>query len=347
MHPLRWESSRAPRRSAARDKEKVNRTITPSKQFQSEIQQASSVLIGTHLNPDGDALGSALAVSLYLDSLGVQNEVLCHHQPPQNLMFLPGIDRVRQTPESEKHDLGIILDLDSTERLGSTAPYFDACFKIMVVDHHVPHEAPGDFRIIDVNAAATALILTRLFMEIEADVTPEMATCLLTGIVTDTGSYRFRNTSPEALHLSAFLLERGADINLVSEEIFHRKRLSAARLQGCMLEKMVIECKEQLAWAPLSLRDFESAEASDEDTEGFVNELLSIRTVQIAALLREHKPNRVRVSLRSRAEFDVAEVAREFGGGGHKNAAGCSFESSIEEVIDAMIPRLRACLGFS
>ncbi len=325
----------------------MSRTITPAQQFQSEIKNAASVLIGTHLNPDGDALGSALAVSLYLDSLGVQNEVVCHHMPPQNLLFLPGIDRVRQIPKSEKHDLGIILDLDSTDRLGSTAVFFDSCFRTMVVDHHVPHEAPGDLRIIDVNAAATALILTRLFMELEANVTPQMATCLLTGIVTDTGSYRFRNTSAEAMHLSAYLLEKGADINLVSEEIFHRKRLSAARLQGHMLENMVIECSEKLAWAPLSLRDFEDAGASDEDTEGFVNELLSIRTVQIAALLREHKPNRVRVSLRSREEFDVAEVAREFGGGGHKNAAGCSFESSIDDVIESVIPRLRECLGFS
>ncbi|MBX3119951.1 MAG: bifunctional oligoribonuclease/PAP phosphatase NrnA [Fimbriimonadaceae bacterium] len=325
----------------------MSQTITLAKKFQAEVQKASSVLIGTHLNPDGDALGSALAVSHYLDALGVQNEIVCHHAPPQNLLFLPGVGRVRQEPENEKHDLGIILDLDSTERLGSTAPFFDHCFKLIVVDHHVPHEAPGDFRIIDVEAAATALILTRLFKELDADVTPEMATCLLTGIVTDTGSFRFRNTSPEALHLSGFLLECGADINLVSEEIFHRKRFSAARLQGYMLEKMVLECDEQLAWAPLTLRDFESAGSSDEDTEGFVNELLSIRTVQIAALFREHKPNRVRVSLRSRAEYDVAEVGREFGGGGHKNAAGCSFESSIDEVIDAVIPRLRACLGYS
>lgn len=325
----------------------MSHTITPAKQFLSELQKASSVLIGTHLNPDGDALGSALAVSLFLDQLGVQNEVLCHHAPPQNLLFLPGVNRVRQTPKYDKHDLGIIVDLDSTDRLGSTAQFFDHCFHVIVVDHHVPHEAPGDLRIIDVEAAATALILTRLFMELEANVTPEMATCLLTGIVTDTGSYRFRNTGPEALHLSGYLLERGGDINLVSEEIFHRKRLSAMRLQGHMLETMVIECNEKLAWSPLCLRDFEAAGATDEDTEGFVNELLAVRTVQIAALIREHKHNRVRVSLRSREDYDVAEVAREFGGGGHKNAAGCSFECSIEEVIDAVIPRLRACLGYS
>src|SRR5687768_16953256 len=290
--------------------------------FRREIENASTVLIGTDLNPDGDALGSAMALSLHLDNLAISNEVVCHHAPPPNLQFLPGVQRVRQEPTEPKHDLGVILDLDSTERLGNTAPFFESCSRTVVIDHHVPHEAPGDLRIIDTTASAAAVILSRILIELEAEITADMAICLLTGIVTDTGSFRFRNTTPESLHLSALLLERGGDINKVSEEIFQRKPLSGARLLGALLQDFILECNGRLCWGALRLQDFEASDAGDEDTEGFVNELLSIDTVQIAALFREPKQRKIRVSLRSRGDFDVAEVAREFGGGGHRNAAG-------------------------
>jgi phosphoesterase RecJ-like protein len=313
--------------------------------FRDELTGAPSVLIGTHLNPDGDALGSALAMSLYLDSLKIPNEVLCHHPAPRNLQFLPGVKRVRQLPKDEKHDLAIMLDLDSLERLGNTEAYFESCDRLIVIDHHVPHEAPGNLRIVDTTAAATAVILAQLFVALGASITPEMATCLLTGIVTDTGSFRFRNTNPEALAVASMLLEKGGDITQVNEEIFQSKQLCAARLLGQTLATMQLACNEQLAWSALSLRDFDHAHASDEDTEGFVNEMLFIDSVQIAAIFREPKPGRIRCSLRSRAQYDVAEVAREFGGGGHKNAAGCTFDLTLEEAEDLLVERLKRCLA--
>lgn len=313
--------------------------------FKREIDAASSILIGTHLNPDGDALGCALAMSLYLDKIGKPNEVLCHHAAPKNLLFLPGVGRIRKVPRQEKHDLAIVLDLDPMERLGDPEPYFNACPRMIVVDHHVPHQAPGDLRIIDTSAPATAVILTRLLTSLGAEITPDMATCLLTGIVTDTGSFRFRNTTPEALSLSAYLLEHGADLNTVSEEIFQSKPLSSTRLLGRALETMQLDCHNQIAWSALSKEDFEIAEATDEDTEGFVNELLFIDTVKIAAVLREVKLNKVRCSVRSRADLDVAEVARHFGGGGHKNAAGCTFDTSLEEAEELLVKRIKLCLA--
>lgn len=315
--------------------------------FRQYISGASSVLIGTHLNPDGDALGSALAMSFYLTSEGIKNEVICHHPAPANLEFLPGSGKIRQIPQIKDHDLAIVLDLDSLERLGNTAQYFERIPHMIVMDHHVPHEAPGDLRIVDTHAPATAVILSRLLFALEADLTPEIATCLLTGIVTDTGSFRFRNTNAEALSISAKLLESGANINLVSEEIFQSKPLSSARLMGYLLERMQLEMDDRLCYGALDYNDFSITGAKDEDTEGFVNELLSIRTVQIAAIFREPKPGRVRVSLRSRSQYDVAAVAREVGGGGHRNAAGCAFESDLEGALELIVPKLRACLASS
>ncbi len=320
---------------------------TQALKFEETLKSASSVLIGTHLNPDGDALGSALALSHYLDDLGIENEVVCHHPAPRNLQFLPGVQRVRQVPKEEKHDLAVMLDLGVMDRLGSTEPYLSACPRLMVIDHHIPHEEPGDVRIVDIKVPATALLLARMLIELGATITKEMATCLLTGIVTDTGSFRFRNTTAEALAISATLLERGGDLVKVSEEIFQTKPLASAKLLGIALDHLHLSQKNQLAWSALTVRDFEEVDAKDEDTEGFVNELLSIETVQIAAIFREPKPGKVRCSLRSRGEFDVASVARTFGGGGHRNAAGCTFDDPLPVAVEAMLKRLKECLASS
>jgi phosphoesterase RecJ-like protein len=261
------------------------------------------------------------------------------------LEFLPGIERVSQEPVEERFELGILVDLDAVERLGNVAPYFDRCDRLIVIDHHVPHQKPGDLRIVDTSAPATAVILTRLFLDLDVPITPSMATCLLTGIVTDTGSFRFRNTTPEALSLAAALLERGGNIVQVSEEIFQRKPLHSQRLLGHLLDRMHLSTDGRIAWGTLSIQDFEKLGAKDEDTEGFVNELLFIDSVELAAVLREAKPGRVRVSLRSRGEWDVAEVARAFGGGGHRNAAGCTLEMPVEQAEQALVEKMEACLA--
>lgn len=327
--------------------ERSNLNTDLADQFAEMVSSANGVLIGSHLNPDGDTLGSALALSQYLDSLGVRNELLCHHAPPDNLRFLPGIERVRQVPEGGHFDLAILVDMDSPERLGSLEETFASKPRTIVIDHHVPHHSPGDLRIVDERVPATAVILYRLLRDLKAEITPDMAKCLLTGIVTDTGSFRFPNTTPESLDIAGHLVELGGDINQIAEEVFHRKPLSTLRLLGILLAKMQVDSHGKLAWAALHREDFEATEAKDEETEGFVNELLGIRTVKLAALFREPKEGKVRVSLRSMGAVDVAEIAREFGGGGHKNAAGISFDADIEDVVQSVVPRLNQCLASS
>jgi phosphoesterase RecJ-like protein len=308
------------------------------------IRNSSSILIGTHLNPDGDALGCALALSLYLDSIGKQNEVVCHNVTPKNLEFLPGSERIRQAPLRDDHDLAIMLDLESFERLGTVGHLFEKSPHLVLIDHHIPHHAPGDLRIVDTKSPATAVILTRLLIEMGATLTPDMSTNLLTGIVTDTGSFRYRNTTPEAMHIAARLLEEGGDLNQISEEVYRSRPIAGMKLLGIMLTKMKTACDNKLAWAILIHDDFVKCGATEEDTEEFVNELLTIDTVQIAALAREGKAGKFRVSLRSRGKYDVAQVAREFGGGGHVNAAGCSFETTPEEAEALLVEGMKKCL---
>jgi phosphoesterase RecJ-like protein len=318
-----------------------------AKQLDEVLSRAKSVLIGTHLNPDGDALGCALAMSLYLDARGIPNEVLCHHAPPKNLEFLPGSDRIRQTPLRNDHDLAIMLDLESIERLGTTGHYFENAPYLVLIDHHIPHHAPGNLRIVDTKAPATAVILTRVLLEMGGTLTPEMSTCLLTGIVTDTGSFRYRNTTPEAMHIAARLLEEGGNLNQISEEVYRSRPLAGMMLLGVMLSKMKTAENGRLAWSILVHDDFVKCGATEEDTEEFVNEMLTIDTVQIAALARESKPGKLRVSLRSRGKYDVAAVARGFGGGGHINAAGCSFETTPEEAEALLVEGMKHCLASS
>ena len=315
-------------------------------EFQAALRSARSVLISTHLNPDGDALGSALAVSHYLDQLEIPNEVICNNLAPYNLEFLPGVNRVRLEPTRE-HDLAIVLDLDSLHRLGRTQDPIEACGRMILIDHHVPHEEPGHLRIVDTASPATALILTRLLHACKARFTPELATCLLAGIVTDTGSFRYRNTTPEALEAAADLLQHGGDIVQVCEEVYQRKPLMSVKLLGKTLDHMVLDCNDRLAYSQLTAKDFAETGAGEPHTEGLVNELLFINTVQIAFVIREPSPGKVRASIRSRGPYDVATAVRPFGGGGHRNAAGCTFEEPIEDAKKKLVEALKECLASS
>lgn len=309
------------------------------------LQGKQEVLIATHMHPDGDALGSALALSAILEKLGHRNEVLCHDLPPDYLEFLPGSSRIRQTPERTGHDVAVVVDLEALHRLGSVRPSVEACPVLAVIDHHVPHESPGDLRIVDVTSPATCAILTEMFQARPDLMDPDIATCLLAGLVTDTGSFRYNNTNAKVLHLAAFLMEHGANLSVITEEVYRRKHESAVRLQAEAILKMRLECCGQLVWSTLPLELFERSGALEEHTEGVVNELLSVRTVEVAALFRESSDGRIRVSLRSRKTVDVSLVAQELGGGGHKHAAGIAMDCSMEEAEERVVRRLMQCLG--
>lgn len=296
------------------------------------VEQATDVLIGTHLNPDGDAIGSALAVSHWLTAMGVSNEIVCNNLPPGYLQYLPGQETIRTIPNRQAHDLGIIVDLDSTERLGSCQKFFDSIEKLVVVDHHEPHEKPGNLRIVDPKSPATASILTDLFAlpENPEPITQEMATCLLTGLVTDTGGFRYVNTTSDSLHKAAFLVERGASLFQVMDEVYLNRDEPSVHLLGRALNNMKMAHNKKLAWVILRPEWFEEFGAGEEHTEGIVNEILSARSVVAAFVLRAGKNGKVKGSLRSKGTLDVAKIAQKIGGGGHKNAAGVTIENTLE-----------------
>lgn len=315
--------------------------------FHARVADAKSVHIGTHLNPDGDALGSALAVAQYVELLGKSATVFCHDPAPAYLRFLPGSEKILNEPIASPPDLGIVVDLEALDRLGRLKEHFSNASRLIVIDHHIPHESPGDLRIVDPSAPATAAILADLWERSEHRLTTGIAECLLTGVVTDTGSFRYPNTTPHTLNIAARLLESGADIAKICEIVYQSRELPAVRLLGAALERMKLVSDQQIAYVTLPLSIYDNVGADESDTEGIVNELLSIRTVRIAATIRESRSGKIRASLRSRGAIDVAAGAQTLGGGGHRNAAGISLEASLEEAESQIVELLKKCLDSS
>lgn len=310
-----------------------------------ELQQAQSVVVSSHINPDGDAIGSAVAFSMMLDQVQIDHDLVMHHDPPKNLMFLPGTDRIKHQTRFENPDLFVVVDLEASSRLGDTIlPILNSAKRVLVIDHHVPHEKPGDVRVISVKSPATAAMLFDLFEGNGIEITADMATNLMTGIITDTGSFKYPNTTPHSMHVAAALLEAGANLREIIEEVYMTRSLPSTKMLGHVLAEMHTECNGQIAYSSIPFSMFSAEGATDEDTEGVVNEMLAVDGVKIAALLRESKPGKIRGSIRSRGKIDVAAAAREFGGGGHENAAGVSFDGDIKVAEGQLVEALVRCL---
>jgi phosphoesterase RecJ-like protein len=316
------------------------------RQFFDLVQGSSRVLIGCHVNPDGDAIGSGLALAMAVEQLGAEAEVVCWHEPPANLRFLPGAQRIRRQASREA-DLAVIVDLESFSRLGGAADDFRNAPVLAVIDHHIPRDRPGDVRLIDQESASTAGILMDLFEAGPVQITAEIAECLLVGIVTDTGCFRHANTTPEVLRQAARLCELGADLSRVTDEVYQRRAEPAARLLGEALVQYKTALDGRLAWIALRADRLAELGATDEHTEGIVNELLAQEKVEAAFLLREMNSGRTKGSLRSRGSIDVAACAREFGGGGHRNAAGLVLDLTIDEAERSVLAAMQKCLASS
>lgn len=313
------------------------------------LEKARSVSIATHLNPDGDGIGSMLAMGELLGTMGKSVTLLCNDKPPTNLMFLPKVQQIIHGEDAEncktEFDIGIILDLNNTTRLGKAKHAIEKSKKIVVIDHHEKIENGIEgLLIIHPEYSATALIIYEIFLNMNVTITSSMAQNLLTGIATDTGNFRFGNTSPQAMRASADLLEKGGDIVTINLEVWEKKPLTALKLLGRALSNLKSVKNGKLVYSTIKLQDYQETEADDELTEGIVSEIGRTDGVEVFMLLREPKKGKIRASLRSRGAVDVAEVCSKFGGGGHKQAAGCTFDSSLQDAENQLISELEKAL---
>ncbi|MCS6949593.1 MAG: bifunctional oligoribonuclease/PAP phosphatase NrnA [Armatimonadota bacterium] len=306
------------------------------------LREARSVVLACHLNPDGDTLGCALALQATLEAWGKRVVTLSSDGVPEIYRFLPGSEKVLTNTDQRGFDAAVVCDTGIPDRIGRAKEAVLSARVVINIDHHVTEGTFGHIRIQQPKAAATAEIVYRLLKVMEAPFTAGIATCLLTGIITDTGLYRYMNVSPTTFRVSAALMEAGASPAQIAEEVFERRSLSSIRLLGRALENLQQEEDGRLVWSYVRYEDFTTLGASDEDTEGIVTQLRSVRDSVVIALLREVKPGRVRVSVRSRDErIDVAKLAEQFGGGGHRMAAGFWVDGGIEEAKEKVIRTLR------
>ena len=211
----------------------------------------------------------------------------------------------------------------------------------MDIDHHVTAGAFGDVRVLDASAASTAEIVYALLQTLGTPITPDIATCLFTGIITDTGSFRFQNVTPNTLRVAAKLLEAGAPPAHISENVFDNRTFAATRLLGAALAALSQTPDGQVVWTRITAQDFRTLGATDQDTEGVVNYVRGVRGAEVGILFREMESGPIRVSLRARESVNVAEIAARFGGGGHRMASGCTLNMPLAEAEEAIVKAVR------
>ena len=328
---------------------------SPVEELREAIAGAQNIVISGHKGPDGDCIGAATALMLGLRELRKNAVVLSNDSVPKIVRFLDRGDRIihvatdsegRDAADQQEWDLGILVDVGFIKRSGRASYALERSDTLAVVDHHeVGPETSGHIRIIDPSASATCLMLYRIFEDIGLNIDKRVATCLLTGIITDTGSFRFRNSDAESLAAASRLVELGADLALINDEVWNRRPSSQIQLLQKAFQHLWFSDDKRLAMTYLDIEDFRQSSAEDEDSEGIASEIARIDSVDVAAVFREPKERHVRVSVRSRGDIDIAAVCRQFGGGGHKNAAGCTFETGVDEAMNAMRPALESCLA--
>lgn len=299
-------------------------------------KNASTILLLTHKRPDGDALGSMLA---FANAFGATSAVTPYlPEPiPSTLAFLPGGDRIITNPGAleAEYELTVLLDCASWMRTGLANGIVERLErgKIIVIDHHEndARATPRGSRVIVEGKASTTHILALLFQEANVPMTPAVATCLLTGLVTDTGGFIHASTTPEVLTLASMLMRKGANLPKIMKNTIRTKPPNIMKLWGRALARIEQNPHTGVTYSIITKKDLEECHASPEDLSGVANILASIPKSKYALLLTEVEKNRIKGSLRAETDMDtdVAEIAKAFGGGGHKLASGFEIEGRI------------------
>jgi len=305
-----------------------------------EIRAHDRFLVAAHENPDGDALGSMLGLTLGLRSLGRDALMyLAVDAPlPAEYAFLP-LDEIRHDgPDDLAERVLVAVDCANRRRIGEDDTVVETALRVVDIDHHHDNSRFGDVNLVDADASSTAEIVRDILRELDVELTPEIAEALYVGLVTDTGRFQYTNTTPKALRLAAELVEAGADVHDVFRHVYESVQFAKLKLLARALERAQLFEGGRLVVSYLLKDDFGDVGAEEPYSEGIIDHLRSVEGSEMVALIREpprHESAERRVSLRSsHDEVDVSAIAREMGGGGHRQAAGFSSEKPIGEIVD-------------
>ncbi len=302
------------------------------------LAKAQRFAVVSHINPDGDAVGSVLGMGLALEQAGKQVWMaLCHGVPP-DFRFLPGAERIGLAiPEDVPIDMVIAVDAGDRERLGSALP---ADWRVdLNIDHHATNTHYGLLNVVEPDAPSTTSILARYLPRWGLSLSTEVATALLTGLLTDTLGFRTESVTPDTLRLAASLMEKGAPLSTLYYETMVAKSFAALRYWGFGLSRM--QRDGALVWSYVTQADRDAAGYEMEDDADLVNRLITAREAQVALIFVERSGPRVKMSWRAKAGWDVSHLARQFGGGGHAAAAGAILPGTLEEVMPRVLQATR------
>jgi phosphoesterase RecJ-like protein len=304
----------------------------------SNLKKGEKITLLVHEKPDGDCLGSALALGLQLKYAGYQPQLYLPEPIPATYVFLPGTEliniyRKKQLPSGEP-----VIAVDCADPGRIQYPLPQGC-PIINIDHHCSNNFFGDYYLVDPSAAATGEIIFTLLKEAKVTINPQAATCLYVAILADTGSFSYSNTTAKTFQIAAELLEIGCDIELIRENFFDKRPLQELLNIKLTLTKMQFTGNNRIVWSAMSYQELAAQNLLSTDTDSALNLMRSVEGVEAAIIFREIEPGKVKISFRSQKQLDVNLLAGEFGGGGHTRAAGCSIEGNLETIISSVIKR--------
>ncbi len=305
-----------------------------------KIDQGRRFLVAAHGNPDGDAIASTLALANALREMGKDAVAFNLDPVPEILRFLPGAESLVHSLEGvEPFDVGFVLDAGELHRAGKNIP--SLCRVLVNIDHHPYSESFGDINYVDEKASATGALIYRILKEKGWPISPEVAVCVYTAILSDTGSFRYSNADPEAFRIAGELVEVGnIDPWDVAGGLYENQDEKRLRLLALALATLTVSPCGEFATLTLTEEMMRRTGAGPEHTDGFVNYPRSIKGVEVAILFRQVGPRVFKVGFRSKGRVDVGALAHNLGGGGHHNAAGATVEGSLEEVRALVFDRL-------
>lgn len=298
-------------------------------------------MLTTHLNPDGDALGSLMGLGLALINTGKNVLMVMPHPVPVTFQFMPGVRQVQKTIDPlVRFDVGIALDCTDINRAGEEAQDVLQNAKNLVnIDHHISNRRFGDINVVDPQAAATGEIIYDILHQAKIPITSDISTNLYTALVTDTGSFQHQNTTAKCLRTAAFLLDCGAAHRVIQQHLYEQKSLESLRLLARGLESLSLNESGTIAWMTIPRGLFFASGAAVDDSDGMIDYVKSLKGVEVGILFKEVNYGEIKVSFRSKNYLDVNQLAAHFGGGGHERAAGCTINGKIEDIEQLVVSK--------
>lgn len=307
-----------------------------------EIKKAEKIVILTHESTDGDAIGSSLAMKLMLKEIGKEADVIL---PEYSRLFdfLPGANEIKESSEISNYDLAISVDCANLKRL-QERKYFENAKKTVVIDHHGSNEMYGDLNYVNPVSPACCEILAGIFDYFELDITKDIGTCLMTGIITDTGGFQYSGVSSETFEFTSELLRKGVDIPDIYKRTLRTKTKANFELTKRVIDRMELLEDGKVTFTYINMKDEEEVGAEPGDHEGLVEIGRDIEGVEVSIFIRQKEENAYKVSLRSGEYVNVSDICLVFGGGGHQKAAGALIKGDVDQVKEKILKEVKKAL---